>query len=257
MNRIVTTLATCLAVFAGASALAADLTAAQIADRNVAARGGLGAWRAASTLSLAGDMDAGGKADAKLPFVLSMKRPHKSRLELRLQDKTAVQVYDGVQGWKYRPYLNREDVDPFTAAETKSAAAAAELDGPLIDHARKGTRIELAGTEMIEGRRTYRLRLTPKDAPILNLWIDAVTFLEVKIDGEPRKLDNKVHKVAVYYRDYKTVSGLQVPTVLETVVDGVRETRKMAIKTVTVNPVLADSLFAKPQPGVGKAPEPQ
>ena len=36
------------------------LTAATIVERSIAARGGLGAWRAVQTLSWSGSMDAGG-----------------------------------------------------------------------------------------------------------------------------------------------------------------------------------------------------
>jgi len=136
---------------AGAKAIRSSLTAAQIVDKHVAARGGLAAWRAVQTLSLAGKMDAGsGTGDAshrlaierrsrsgkapivkaddaaapeqqvQLPFALEMKRPRKSRLEIEFAGKTAVQVYDGTQGWKKRPFLNREDVEPFSADELKN-----------------------------------------------------------------------------------------------------------------------------------------
>ena len=30
-------------------------------------------------------------------------------------------MYDGTQGWKLRPFLNRNDVEPFTADEARSA----------------------------------------------------------------------------------------------------------------------------------------
>jgi outer membrane lipoprotein-sorting protein len=230
----------------------AALPVAQIVDRNVAARGGLAAWRAVTSLTMSGEMDAGGKQDTRLPFVMSMKRPLKSRLELRFQDQTAVQVWDGTQGWKVRPYLNRNEVEPYSAAEARSAAAAAELDGPLVDFARKGTRVELAGTEVVEGRNTYKLKLTPKGGEPRHLWIDATSFLEVKIDGEPRKLDGKLRKVAVYYRDFKKVSGLRLPLTMETVVEKVQGSHKLTIQAVKLNPPLDDGLFAKPPPGSGK-----
>lgn len=242
----------CLALLAASAALAADLTADQIVARNIAARGGLTAWRGVSGITMSGEMDAGGKQDVRLPFVLSMKRPHKSRLEIIFQDKMALQVYDGAKGWKFRPFLNRDDVEPFTVAEAKSAAAV-DLDGPLVDYAKKGTRVELMGMEAVEGKNAYKLRLTPKASPPLNLWVDASSFLEVKIDGEPRKLDNKMHKVAIFYRDYKTVSGLTVPHTLETVVEGVPQTHKINFKTVKVNPPLEDALFAMRQLVAGQS----
>jgi outer membrane lipoprotein-sorting protein len=232
---------------------AAGLTSEQIVARNVEARGGLQAWRAVKTLKLSGEMDAGGTSDAKLPFVLSLKRPHKSRLEITFAGKNAIQVYDGTQGWKLRPYLNRDDVDPFTPAEARSAAASAELDGPLVDHVQKGARVELAGKEKVEGKETYKLKLTLKSGEQRFLWVDAKTFLEARISGEPRKLDGRAHDVWIYYRDYRKVNGLKMPYVTETVVKGVKASHKLTLKTVTLNPPLDDALFAKPSAAVAKA----
>lgn len=228
-------------------ASASRLSAAQIAERNVAARGGLQAWRAVNTMVMSGQLEAGGKKNATLPFVMTMKRPHKNRLEIRFQGQTALQVYDGAQGWKVRPFLGRDEVDPYTPDELKSAAASAELDGPLVDYAAKGTQIAVQGVETVEGHHAYKLKLTMKDGATRHLWIDASTFLDLKIDGEPRRLDGKMHDVAVYFRDYRIEHGLKMPHVLETAVQGVRQTHKITIERVTVNAPADDGLFAKPQ----------
>jgi hypothetical protein len=222
------------------------LPVSEIVERNVAARGGLTAWRGVTSLTLSGEMDAGGTQDTRLPFVMSMKRPQKNRLELKVQDQTALQVWDGKQGWKVRPFLERNEVERYTPAEARSAAAAAELDGPLVDFERKGTRVELAGTEVVDGRNTYRLTLTPKGGEPLHLWIDAKSFLEAKIEGEPRRIDGRMHKVAVLYRDFRPVGGLQIPHTLETVVEAVAGSHKLVIQKVKVNPPLDDTLFSKP-----------
>lgn len=228
------------------------LPVAEIVSRNVAARGGLAAWRAVSSLTMTGEMDAGGTAEARLPFVMSLKRPHKNRLELTFKEQTAVQAWDGTQGWKLRPFLNRSDVESYTADEAKSAAAAAELDGPLVDFEQKGTKVELAGTEVVEGKNAYKLKLTPKGGRPLHLWVDAKSFLEVKIDGEPRRLDGRMHGVAIFYRDFRSVGGLQMPHTMETVVDKVAGSHKMTIQTIKVNPPLDESLFARPRSAPAK-----
>jgi hypothetical protein len=262
------------------------LTAAQVVDRNVAARGGLQAWRGVQTLQETGTMGAGGndrttqpaeipgakrpgksmpmpssprlKEEAQLPFVLDLERPRKMRLELQFAGKTAVQVYDGENGWKLRPYLNRLEVEPYTEDEAKLAAMQSDLDGPLVDYAAKGTTVELAGMEKVEDRDTYNLKLTLKDGRTVHVWVDAQTFLEAKVEGQPRRLDGKIHPVEVYYRDYRAVNGLQIPFVLETHVlpaetgaAGAREphypAEKIAIVKVVVNPKLDASRFTKPQ----------
>jgi outer membrane lipoprotein-sorting protein len=246
VNRALFSAALCAASLTVCTAYAADLTAAQIADKNAAARGGTAAWQAVQSMSMTGEMDVGGKTDARLPYTMSLKRPHMSRLEIAFKDQTAVQTFDGKQGWKYRPYLGRTAPEPLSAAELKSAAETDELDGPLIGAARKGTKVELQGVEKVEGKDAYKLKLTKASGASRNLWVDKASFLEVKIDGEPRKLDGRAHKVAVFYRDYKTVGGLNIPHTLETVVDGVKPTRKIVVKSVTLNPKLDDSQFGKP-----------
>ncbi len=246
MNQYRTVLCA-VAVLAAAPTFAAGLGAAQVVERNVAARGGLEAWRAVTSIKLTGQMDAGGTENARLPFELTLARPNKSRLELKFQDKTAVQVYDGTQGWKVRPFLNRDEVENFTPAEAKVAASAGELDGFLIDYARKGYKVESRGSEFVEGKPAYKLLVTGKGGDQHTVWVDESSFLEVRIDAEPRKLDGKMHKVWVYYRDYKTVSGLGIPRTLETVVDRVEKHHTMTVETVVVNPPLSAALFAKPQ----------
>ena len=260
----------------------AQLSAAEIVNKNVAARGGLEAWRAVQALSLQGKMGAGGnnraalkvpmpdpKADprqalmphrpteeAQLPFLLELKRPRKQRLELQVKGQTAIQVFDGTNGWKFRPFLNRSEVEPFTAEELRLASMQTELDGPLVDYAAKGTQIELVGTEKVEGHDTYKLKLTMKNGQAIHVWIDAQTFLEAKMEGQPRRLDGTDHPVEVYFRDYRPESGLQIPHVLETRVLpvgknalGLRDTpvppEKIIIDKVVVNPKFEDKLFSK------------
>ena len=248
---------------------AANMTAEQIVEKNVAARGGLQAWRAVQTLYMSGKMDAGGNEtqtrpaqgvrtggvqlpkrpaeQVQLPFRLELKRVRKSRLELDFSGTTAVQVYDGTNGWKLRPYLNRHEVETYTPDELKAAALQSDVDGYLIDHIAKGTKVELEGTDKVEGKDAYRLKLTFKDGQTLHLWVDANTFLECKIEGTPRRLDGKYHPVETYYRDFRTVSGLMIPYVMETKVQGVKQTEKIEIENVAVNPRVEDSRFAKLQ----------
>ena len=267
---------------AESKAAPAGLSVTQIVDKHVAARGGLQAWRTVQTLSVSGKLEAGsgdsaarsaklaqegvgasGKraqraaaAEASkateaqqvlLPFRLEMKRPHKSRMELDFGGKTAVQVYDGQQGWKLRPFLNRDDVEPFTAEEAKGEAAKADLEGPLLDYAAKGTQVALDGVEQVDGHKAYKLKLTLKNGEVQHIWIDAQNFLDVKVEGVPRRLDGKMRNVFTYQRDFRSVQGLMVPFVYDTAIDGNPHSHKMLIESVAVNPVLDDARFTKPQ----------
>jgi len=242
------------AALAATDAPLATMTAAQVVERNVAARGGLTAWRAVETLALSGQMDAGGKPNVELPFAMKLKRGHKSRLELSFREQNAVQVYDGTQGWKVRPFLNRNEVEPFTPAEVKAAAAFDELDGPLIDYAKKGSKVELIGSEAVEGSPSYKLKVTSRTGAQRTVWIDAKTFLERKMEGEPKKIDGKLRGVTVYFSDFKTENGITTPRVLETSYEGTKVKRKMTITKVVVNEPMQEAMFQKPQLAMAAAP---
>jgi hypothetical protein len=255
------------------------LSAAEIVDKNVAARGGLQGWRSVQTMTMSGKMGAGGNRrppgntpvpgqnkkrtpvpppassseEVQLPFLMELKRPGKVRLEIEFNGQTAVQLFDGQNGWKLRPYLGRNDVEPYTAEEAKGAALASDLDGPLVDYAAKGNRVELAAIERVEGNDCYKIKMTLKSGAVTHAWINAKTFLEAKMEGQPKMVDGVYHPVEVYYRDYRNVNGLQIPFVLETRVLPVRmgqqesaaQSEKTVIEKVIVNPKLDDALFTK------------
>lgn len=258
---------------------AAERAAQPIVARNVAARGGLEAWRAVKSLSLSGTLDAGTprdplklarayqrslsqlKAEARLaaahpervpaekqlqlPFVMELKRPRMSRVEVTFRGQTAVQVFDGTRGWKLRPYLGRRQVEPFTGDELRLASQQAELDGLLVDAASKHETISLLGKEKVDGRDAYKLEVKARDGVVRHVWVDAETFLDVKLDGT-RRLDGKDRTVWTRFRDFRPVDGLLVPHLLETGVEGVHAVEKIQVEHVALNPPLRDDLFTRP-----------
>lgn len=258
---------------------AARLSAAQIVKKHVAARGGLAAWRSVQTLVLSGKIDAGtgdsiarsvrvargpGAVTTKmrreiaaagvrqqpdkqvqLPFTLTRERPNKSRLEIEFAGKTAVQVYDGTSGWKVRPFLNRNEVEPFKPEEAKIEADA-DMGDPLLD---AGARAELEAVEKLEGRDAYKLKVTTGGGTVKRIWIDAKTFLDVKVEGVPRRMDGRTRSVWVYQRDFRSIQGVKMPFLLETVVDGSPQPHRIVIEKAAVNAKLGASTFAKPRVG--------
>jgi hypothetical protein len=257
----------------------AERAAGPILEKNAAARGGLSAWRAVKSMSLSGKLEAGTPRDpvklarsfqrtsaqakaeprlaavrsaaaeeksVQLPFTLDLERPRKARLEVEFRGQTAVQVYDGEKGWKLRPFLGRHEVEPFSAEELRVAAQQTDLDGLLLDHEAKGYRVALDGTEPVDGRDAYKLALTARDGHVRHAWVDAETYLEVRVEGT-RRVDGKLRSVWTRLGDYRRVDGVMVPHLLETAVEGLRGSERIQVERVALNPKLDDRRFAKPQ----------
>lgn len=258
MRRIaVWWLAACISTFvmAGEPVVAAELTAAQIVEKNVAARGGLEAWRKIQSMVWVGHIERMHANAPNLPFVLELKRPNKTRFEIKAQNQTAVRAFDGTQGWKRHPTSSgKPELQPYTAEELSFARDGQGIDGSLMDYQTKGVEVALDGVDEVEGHKAYRLKVKLPSGASHRMWIDAQTFLEVKYDRESRDAFGRPGTMAVFYRDYKTIDGLQIPLVIESGADTTKATDKMVIDKLVLNPPLADQIFAKPgMPGRSNA----
>lgn len=244
--------ASATAAACAASPTAQTLTAAQIVERNAAARGGLEAWRKVETMAWAGRVE-GANRGGPMPFVLEQKRPDRTRFEVTVDGRKAVRVFDGTNGWKMRVgSTGRPEVQPYTADELEFARGAPMIDGPLMSHAARGATISLGGLQEIEGRRAYVLGLRLASGSSYRVWIDAETFLELRYDREFVDAQGRPAVTSVYLADYRAIEGLQVPLAIETRTPDGKTGDKLVIERVALNPRLDDRAFAKPESAVAR-----
>jgi hypothetical protein len=244
---------------------AAELSAAQIVARNVAARGGLEAWRKVESMVWTGHLESTHTPTPSMPFLLDQKRPNKTRFELHAMGDHTVRVFDGAQGWvSHTGSDGRPNVKPYTPEEIRYARSERAIDAPLIDLAAQGSTAALAGVEKLEGRKVYHLSLSQGSGEREDVWVDAQTFLDVKVARMTYGANGAPRIVPTLYRDFKPFDGLQIPVTIQ-IGDGTTGTPdRMQIDRVALNMGLDDRLFAKPgttarrranAPGVQPAPD--
>ena len=251
MTRIaLSLLAGCLAI----PALACEpypqpgLTVTQLIERNVAARGGLEAWRAIQTMVWVGHIERGNAPGTALPFVLEMMRPNKTRFEIHVQNQKFVRMFDGTHGWSLRPTGNGSpDIQPYSAEELRFVQESHGIDGPLMDYLAKGVSVTLEGLDEVEGDKAYRLSVRLPSGASHHVWIDAKSYLDIKSDREVRNALGMSGTVLVYYRNYRTIEGLKIPFLIDIGGAASKSTDKLIINNILLNPPLADWMFAKPK----------
>src|SRR5256885_13290661 len=81
----------------------AELTVQQILERHVAARGGAEAWHKIQTMAWTGHIESGPGGISKHPFLLMIRRPAATRLEIFGEGQRSVRGFHGTIGWKQRP----------------------------------------------------------------------------------------------------------------------------------------------------------
>jgi len=83
-----------LAVAGEVSPSRANLTAAEVVDKNVAARGGLQAWRAVQTMSLTGKLTVGGNQRTALPVPMPDRKAGKRSSKMTLPPRPSDPVFE-------------------------------------------------------------------------------------------------------------------------------------------------------------------
>jgi hypothetical protein len=225
---------------------APKLTAEEIVAKNVAARGGLEAWRKVQTMVWLGHILSSHAAVPSMPFAMEQKRPNKTHFEMHAMNETTERFFNGEQGWKVHPdHGNHPAQEPYSLQELRFAQAAPGLDGPLIDYAAKGYTVTLDAVDEIEGHKTYRLGVKLPTGEIDHVWIDAKTFLDVRYDRPSDGALGAARPVSVVYSDYRTYEGLQLPSVIETGVGSGSTPDRMMIERVVLNSPLDDERFTR------------
>jgi hypothetical protein len=251
MRRIVVAafLAPLAAAALGAGATAGtELTAEQIVERNVAARGGVEAWRKIDTMMWYGHLESARAQLPSMPFTMQQKRPNKSHFEIITPGEKTLRVFDGAHGWKVKPARNGRGggAEPYTPQEVTFAFRAQGMDGPLIDYLAKRNTVALEGLDEIQGHKTFRLKVELASGETDHVWLDAITFLEVRYDRPSYGPAGTPQTVSLYYRDYRSVEGLQIPMVIETAGGPGSPPDKMVIDRVFLNTPIDDRAFAQP-----------
>ena len=232
---------------AGGATLKGNVTAAQIVAENVAARGGLDAWRKVQTMIWMGHIESDHAPMPIMAFVLEQKRPNMTHFVVHAMHETTQRMFDGSQGWKVGSTGgNHSGAQPYTVQESRFSQAAPGLDGPLIDYAVKGNIVTLEGLDQFEGRKAYRLSVVLPSGERDQLWVDAQTLLEVRYERPSDGVVGAAKPVTLLYREYKTFNGLLIPSVVETVGGAGHTPDRMVIERVVVNSPLDDARFAKP-----------
>src|SRR5215472_10107021 len=228
-------------------------TAAELAAKNVAAKGGSEPLNAIHTLRVSGKLLLNGGA-LEMGYTLLVERPDAIRYESQLQGLTRVQAYDGTQAWQINPFQGRKDPEKLSADDAKALGeAAADVTGPLVDYQAKGYKLDYLGTEDIEGTEAHKLRVTRPNGDVAYVYLDPDYFLEIRTVN--RRIEHGIpHETITDYGDYEKVNGVYLPFALESYQKGSSDRRKLQIDKAEANVAADKSLFQFPASPAGAAP---
>ena len=226
----------------GAAAASAQ-TADELIEKNMQASGGKDKVEAVKAVRMTGKMVA--MQGMEIPLTIEFKDPDKLRSEATLQGMTMVQAFDGKGGWKIEPFMGKKDAEPMSEDEIKQAREQLDAMAPLSKYKEKGHTLEYVGKEELEGTPVYKLKLTRKSGDVAHIYLDAESYLMVKMAGKTKVQDQELESESTM-GDYKAVDGILYPHSVETQLKGMPGKMVMSFSKIEVNPAIEDSRFAMP-----------
>lgn len=220
------------------AAESAQLTADQVVARHLAALGGADRLKATRSLVVRGEFQDGSSLDA---WVAYRARPNKLRKEGTHEGKPFTKIFDGDRGW-----ISEHD-GPFTAMPADKAARMkfyAEFDDPLVDHAARGHKVALVGTEDVGGKPAHHLEVTLANGDVEHRWLDATTFLDTQRRFTFKDKDGADKTKLVRFSDWRDVNGLKFNFASEGEVDGKKH--KTTILSIEVDAAIDPGKFTAP-----------
>lgn len=222
-----------------ASAQSAD----SIINRFIQTSGGIAKIQAIQTLRRVGRFQGGGGFEAVV--VQENKRPSSVRNEFSLQGMTGINAYDGKNGWKIEPWQGKRDPEALSEEETRQILEDADFDGPLINYQQKGNRVELVGSEQVEGTDAYKLKVTLANGDVSYYYMDTEYCVPIKIETQ-RMIRGAQQEFETSLGDYKQVAGVYLPHAYEMGRRGSQDKSRITFDKIEANVTLDDQRFARP-----------
>jgi hypothetical protein len=241
-----TALLVALLVGAGVPGTASAQTVDEIIAKNLEARGGIEKLRAIRSMSMTESLSTPDGKSA--PLKVLMLRPGRIREDLTVGGGKSIKAFDGHSGWIQNPGPRGASVRPLTNGDLQELRDDAEnaIDGVLADHAAKGSRVELAGTQTVDGKQCYKLRVTLHTGHTQYQYIDTRTYLEVRqdilgtMDGQPSAIEQTLG-------DYRSEGGVLFAHSIVSVVRGQPGRSTVTIQRIEINLPIDERMFSMPR----------
>ena len=235
--------------FISASAPLAGQSVDEIIGKYQQRIGGAQRLQSIQSLRRSGKFYGGGGFEAQVKN--ESKRPNKIREEFAFGGMVGVNAWDGKSGWKIEPWQGKKDAETLSEDEIKGIVEDAEFDDPLFDYQRRGNKIELIGTDDIEGTEVYKVKLTlASNGDVRTYYLDKDSGVPIKYEVK-RTVRGAEREFEVELGDYKDVSGVLYPFAFAIGSKGSSSASKAqyAWERIEANVSLDDSKFAKPVTG--------
>lgn len=182
-------------------------TADDIINKHIAALGGKDKLDKLQTVIMDGSLTVQG-ADISVTVTLVNKKL--MRQDISAMGMTGYDLMTDKEGWTFMPFQGMQKPEPKTADDVKEAQSELDITGSLYNYAAKGNKVELLGTEDVEGTSCNKLKVTLASGKEETYFLDIKSDMIVRVK-EKKKINGQEIELSIDFSDYRDVDGLKMP----------------------------------------------
>ena len=199
MKKIKTLAFFLLAVLLAQFAYAQTLN--EIINKHVAAMGGREKIINITSAFMTGTFQATGDTGL-ITITTTKKHMVGSRIDIEANKTNNYQIITPQNGWIFTPVQGDVEPRPLMEDQLKSGQVQLDLHGPFINAEQKGYKLEMDGTEMTDGVKCNKLKVTAPNTNVTVYYIESRTNFIVKASTKMFQF-GALEDVVTTYSDYK------------------------------------------------------
>ena len=228
-------------VFSLMVSVAKSQTADEIISKYISFTGGAGEWKKIKTMTSSGTYNYGG---VEFPFQSYSKAPNLYHYVVTFKGKSFEQSYDGKTGWRIDGFKNEKNK---TMLKDKQALAMAnesdvELESPFIDYQLKGHTITFEGTDSVDKKPCFKVKLARKNGDAETYFFDSNNYALVKKRAVAKNTELNNSMLDILYSDYRSAGAITVPYKTTCLADG-QTVLTITVQEIKLNEPIDDNSF--------------
>lgn len=189
-------------------------------------------------------------------YTMTMLRPDRYRLEVPIQGQLMIQVYNQGVAWYIAPWTGSLDPQDMAGDQLKSMKKQSDMEGPLYNYKEKGSKVELVGTDDMEGSEVYKIKLIDEFEDETIYYMDAENFVVLKEESKTNMRGEEVTS-ETYYSNFKPIGDTEMIMAHSFEVRmGGQVMSTILVENIEIDPEIDLTIFDKPAPAEPPKEEP-
>lgn len=215
-------------------------TVEEIVNKHLEAIGGKQKLAVINSVKMENQMEVMGNEATTTITILNGKG---YRTESEIMGSKMIQVINEKGGWVLNPMTGSTEPQDLPEAAAKQAASQLYII-PLLDYVSRGTKLTLDGKESIDGKETFKIKVTNKEGADISMYIDASTYYMTRLVQTAEMMGQTVSSTINYSDFKKTDQGWVVPYLTEIDMGGMIQLKNKLVK-IEINPTIDPAVFEK------------